>query len=133
MAAALKAACEYASIRDASLLRSELFVGGKWRSLAAGGGTFAVTNPATGIEILKLPRAGAAEAAECVEAAAKALPAWSSQTAQSRADVLRTFSSLMHANAEDLARIMVLEQGKPMAEAKGEVRMPSFLSTKIRK
>ncbi len=85
--AAIRAACSYAGIRDASLIKSELFIGGKWLAAASTGESFTVRNPATGLDILQLPKAGVPEAAACVSAARLAAPAWAKRTAASRADV----------------------------------------------
>lgn len=100
------------------LLREANYIGGAWRS---GRRTVAVTNPATGRALGVVPNFGAAEAEEAVAAAAAAFPAWRDQTAKQRAAILRRWHDLILTHAEDLARLMTAEQGKPLAEARGEV------------
>jgi succinate-semialdehyde dehydrogenase/glutarate-semialdehyde dehydrogenase len=100
------------------LWREAAFVAGVWRT---GDRTIAVDNPATGAVIGHVPDFGAAEADEAVGAASAAFAGWKARTARERSAVLRRWSDLMHAHADDLALIMTAEQGKPLAEAKGEV------------
>jgi succinate-semialdehyde dehydrogenase/glutarate-semialdehyde dehydrogenase len=88
---------------------------------AASGERFSVRNPATGELISTLPDCGADEAAEAVRAADKALPEWKARTAKERATVLKRWFALMMENQEDLARLISLEQGKPLTESRGEV------------
>jgi len=107
-------------LRDADLLRSLCYVAGHWVG-AASGATLEVTNPATAKRIGTVPNAGAADARRAIEAAAEAFPAWAARTAKERAVILRRWHELMLANQEDLATLMTAEQGKPLAEAKGEV------------
>jgi succinate-semialdehyde dehydrogenase/glutarate-semialdehyde dehydrogenase len=107
-------------LRDPDLLHTRAFVGGKWLD-AASGATVQVLNPATREPIGTVPDMGAAEARRAIEAAAQALPAWAAQTARERAVVLRRWYDLMMANQEDLATLMTAEQGKPLAESKGEI------------
>ncbi|MCR9220642.1 MAG: NAD-dependent succinate-semialdehyde dehydrogenase [Alphaproteobacteria bacterium] len=95
-------------------------MGGKW-SDADGGATFPVTNPATGEVIANVARCGAAETRRAIEAAAGAWPAWRAKTAKERAAILRRFFELMMENQRDLAMIMTVEQGKPLAESMGEI------------
>jgi succinate-semialdehyde dehydrogenase / glutarate-semialdehyde dehydrogenase len=102
------------------LARSQALVGGAWIG-ADGGARLAVTNPATGEVLGTVPDIGAVETARAVAAAQDAFPAWRDQTAQVRAACLRRWQAGMLAHAEDLARIITLEQGKPLAEARGEV------------
>jgi len=83
---------------------------------------FPVVNPATGETLAEVPRMGAAETRRALAAAERALPEWRSRTAKSRAAVLRRWSDLMLEHEEELARLMVLEQGKPLAEARVEVQ-----------
>jgi succinate-semialdehyde dehydrogenase/glutarate-semialdehyde dehydrogenase len=83
--------------------------------------TFAVLNPATGETLAEVPRLGAEETRRAIEAAARALPAWRSRTAKDRARVLVRLASLMAEREDELASLMVLEQGKPMAEARAEI------------
>ena len=105
---------------DPSLLRQQCYVDGEWRN-ADGGGSNPVTNPATGAVLGTVPNMGAAETRSAIEAAAAAFPAWSARTAKDRATILRRWHDLMLANADDLAKLMTAEQGKPLAEAKGEI------------
>lgn len=107
-------------IKDRSLLRQQGFIDGDWRA-AAGGAVVVIRDPADGSVVGEVPVMGAAETRQAIEAAARALPAWSKRTAKDRAAVLRRFAELMVANTDDLAVIMTREQGKPLAEAKGEI------------
>ena len=107
-------------LTDATLLRSEAFIDGAWTKAGAGG-TFPVLNPATGETLAEVANLDAADARGAIEAAAAALPAWSAQTAKSRAAILRKWFELIMAAQEDLAQLMTAEQGKPLAETRGEV------------
>jgi succinate-semialdehyde dehydrogenase / glutarate-semialdehyde dehydrogenase len=107
-------------LTDASLLRSQCYINGQWVD-ADGGETIDVTNPATGDVIGTIPKMGADETRRAIEAAEAAMPAWRSKTAGERAKILRNFFNLMMENQEDLGRLMTAEQGKPLAEAKGEI------------
>src|ERR1700680_2733397 len=98
----------------------QAYVAGAWVD-AHNGTTRDVLNPATGKKLGPVPNMGAAETRRAIEAAAAALPAWAKKTAQERAVILRRWHDLMLANQEDLARIMTAEQGKPLAEARGEI------------
>ena len=93
-------------------------INGEWVTSAK---TFAVTNPATGEEIATVPDLGAKEAAVAIDAASRALPAWSAKTAKERAVILRRWFDLITAETESLAQLMTTEQGKPLAEARAEV------------
>jgi len=106
-------------LKDSSLLRAQAFVGGQWQD-ADNGATFAVTNPADGALIGTVPLMGAAETRRAIEAARVAQAAWRRKTARERAQVMRAWYDLMIANADDLAVLMTSEQGKPLAEARGE-------------
>lgn len=108
-------------LKDRSLLRAAAFIGGRWLETAENGTTFEVTNPSTGEVLAVLPNCGVAEAKLAITAADGAQPAWAKMTGKARAAVLRKLYDLMVENAEDLAAIMTAEQGKPVAEAKGEV------------
>src|SRR5436190_10559741 len=88
--------------------------------LVSGDDGFEVTNPATGDVLARVPRMGAEETRRALEAAAAAYPAWRAKTAGDRAKILRRFSDLMLENEDDLALLMTLEQGKPLAEAHTE-------------
>jgi succinate-semialdehyde dehydrogenase/glutarate-semialdehyde dehydrogenase len=103
-----------------AFLKTQCFINGAWVG-ADSGAVIPVTNPATGQEIGTIPKMGRAETKRAVEAAAKALPDWRARTAKERAALLRKWFDLMMANQDELARIMTAEQGKPLAEAKGEI------------
>jgi succinate-semialdehyde dehydrogenase/glutarate-semialdehyde dehydrogenase len=107
-------------LKDAGLMRTQAYVAGEWTG-AQNGATRDVVNPANGEKLGTVPNMGAAETRRAIEAAAAALPAWAKKTAQERAVILRRWYELMLANQEDLARIMTAEQGKPLAEARGEI------------
>jgi succinate-semialdehyde dehydrogenase / glutarate-semialdehyde dehydrogenase len=107
-------------LRDQKLFRQQCYVDGKWID-ADGGGTIPVDNPATGEKLGTVPKLGAAETRRAIEAAERAYPAWAAKTAKERAAILRKWNDLLMANQEDLAQLMTAEQGKPLAEAKGEV------------
>ena len=108
------------TLKDPTLLRQQCYVDGAWIDADAGG-TVAVTNPATGGTLGTVPDLGAAETRRAIEAAAAAFPAWAAKTAKERAVLLRRWHDLMLANVDDLAVLMTAEQGKPLAEARGEV------------
>jgi succinate-semialdehyde dehydrogenase/glutarate-semialdehyde dehydrogenase len=108
------------ALRDMSLFRQQGFIDGKWVD-ADSGGTIDVTNPATGAVLGTVPKFSAAETRRAIEAADRAWPAWRAKTAKERANMLRKWFNLMMENQEDLAVLMTAEQGKPLAEAKGEV------------
>ncbi|WP_237903432.1 NADP-dependent succinate-semialdehyde dehydrogenase [Azospirillum brasilense] len=107
-------------LKDAELLRFQCFVDGRWVD-ADSGKTVEVTNPADGSVLGSVPMMGADETRRAIDAAERAWPAWRALTAKERAKTLRTWFDLMMANQEDIARIMTAEQGKPLAEARGEV------------
>ncbi len=107
-------------LKDSNLLRTRCYVAGRWVG-AQGDATLQVVNPASGEVIGTVPRGSAADARRAVEAAAEAFPAWARKTAKERAAILRRWHDLMLAHQEDLATLMTAEQGKPLAEAKGEV------------
>lgn len=106
---------------DRLLLRTQAYVDGAWRD-AGSGATFAVVNPANGQTIAAVPDMGATETRQAIAAAHAAWPAWRSLTAAERGALLRRWHDLMLAHLEDLALLLTLEQGKPLAEARGEVR-----------
>src|ERR1700687_966071 len=107
-------------LKDMRLFREAGYVDGKWVQ-AAGGGTVGVAKPATGEIIGKVPKLSGAETRHAIEAANEAFKSWSARTAKERANVLRKWFDLMMENCEDLARLMTLEQGKPLTESRGEV------------
>ena len=108
------------SLSDPSLLRQQCYLDGRWVD-ADEGGKIEVKNPANGAVLGTVPRCGAAETRRAIDAARKAFPAWAAKSAKERGKLLRKFADLMVANTEDLGRLMTAEQGKPLAEAKGEV------------
>ncbi len=108
------------TLNDPTLLRHQCFVNGHWID-ADDASTITVTNPATGETIGTVPHMGATETQRAIDGANAAWPAWRKKTAKERSTILRTWNELMLANADDLALIMTAEQGKPLAEAKGEV------------
>jgi succinate-semialdehyde dehydrogenase/glutarate-semialdehyde dehydrogenase len=107
-------------LKDATLLRQQCYIDGQWVG-AESGGVLDVMNPASGEKLGTVPNAGSAEARRAIEAAARAFPAWAARTAKDRAGILRRWSDLMLANQDDLAALMTAEQGKPLAESKGEI------------
>ena len=107
-------------LKDAQLFRQQAFIDGAWVD-ADNGQTIKVNNPATGEILGTVPKMGAAETRRAIDAADKALPAWRALTAKERANKLRRWFELIIENQDDLARLMTLEQGKPLAEAKGEI------------
>jgi succinate-semialdehyde dehydrogenase/glutarate-semialdehyde dehydrogenase len=108
------------TLKDPSLFRQQCFINGQW-SGSDDGSTIAVTNPATNEAIGTIPRMGGAETRRAIEAANAAYPAWRARTAGERSAVLRRWFELMLENQEDLAVLMTAEQGKPLAEARGEI------------
>jgi succinate-semialdehyde dehydrogenase/glutarate-semialdehyde dehydrogenase len=107
-------------LRDPDLFRTRAFIGGQWVD-APGGATHPVTNPATGEVLGTVPLMGAAETRRAIQAASEAFPAWAARTAKERAGILRRWYELLMANQEDLGTLMTAEQGKPLAEAQGEI------------
>jgi succinate-semialdehyde dehydrogenase/glutarate-semialdehyde dehydrogenase len=107
-------------LTDPKLFRQQCYVDGKWID-ADGGRTFPVTNPATGGTVGTVPDMGAMETRRAIEAANAAWPGWRAKTAKERAGILRKWHDLMLANQEDLAVLMTTEQGKPLAESRGEI------------
>ncbi|MBW4050267.1 MAG: NAD-dependent succinate-semialdehyde dehydrogenase [Proteobacteria bacterium] len=107
-------------LQDPALLRQQCLIGGDWVD-AAQGATLAVHNPATGAALGTVPDMAAAETRRAIEAAAGALPQWAARSARERAIVLRRWFELMLAHQSDLAILMTAEQGKPLAEARGEI------------
>ncbi|MGF1606257.1 MAG: NAD-dependent succinate-semialdehyde dehydrogenase [Rhodothalassiaceae bacterium] len=103
-----------------TLLRRQAYIDGQWCD-AESGAVNEVRNPANGDVIATVPDMGAAETNRAIEAAARAMPDWVAKTAQSRADVLTRWADLMMQHHDDLARLMTLEQGKPVTEARGEI------------
>jgi len=108
------------TLKDPSLLRQQCYVDGKWTS-ADDAGSMPVVNPATGAPIGTAPVFRAVETERAIAAAGRAFPTWRAKTAKERSNILRKWYELMLANVDDLALILTTEQGKPLAEAKGEV------------
>ncbi|WP_158904034.1 NADP-dependent succinate-semialdehyde dehydrogenase [Burkholderia sp. L27(2015)] len=107
-------------LKDASLLRQQAYLDGAWCDADAGA-TVPVTNPATGEQIGTVPKMGTGETRRAIAAAARAWPAWRGKTGKERSIILRKWYDLMMANVDDLGMIMTMEQGKPLAESKGEI------------
>jgi succinate-semialdehyde dehydrogenase/glutarate-semialdehyde dehydrogenase len=108
------------TLNDPSLFRQQCYIDGKWLD-ADNGATINVTNPATGEVIGTIPKMGAGETRKAIHAANNAWPAWKNKTAKERSKILRNWFDLMMENQIDLAKILTLEQGKPLREAKGEI------------
>ena len=109
------------SLKDPSLVKTLGLINGEWQGAADAQAQFTVTDPATGLALEELANLGAVECAAALSAANKAWPAWRSKTAKERGAVLMKWFTLIHQHADDLARILTAEQGKPLAEARGEV------------
>jgi len=107
-------------LKDAALFKDKAYINGQWVG-ADTGNTFVVTNPADGATIANVADLGAAETGRAIDAANAAFPAWRDRTAKERSAILRKWFDLIMANQDDLARLMTIEQGKPLAEAKGEI------------
>ncbi|MGE5284801.1 MAG: NADP-dependent succinate-semialdehyde dehydrogenase [Actinomycetota bacterium] len=107
-------------LKDERLFRQQCYINGSWED-ADDGKTIDVTNPATGEKLGTVPKMGADETRRAIVAANAAFPAWRAKTARERATVLRRLYDLMMENQEDLAMLMTLEQGKPLAESRGEI------------
>jgi succinate-semialdehyde dehydrogenase / glutarate-semialdehyde dehydrogenase len=104
-----------------TMLVGKLFVGGEWVGTSASERTFEVLNPANGEVLATLPDGGKEEMQRAIEAAAEAQGEWGETTAPYRAGIMREAARLMHERREHLARVMTLEQGKPLAESRGEI------------
>ncbi|MBW7901288.1 MAG: NADP-dependent succinate-semialdehyde dehydrogenase [Rhodocyclaceae bacterium] len=107
-------------IKDAALFRQQCYIDGRWVD-ADDGATQTVSNPSTGMPLGTTPRMGGAETRRAVAAAEAAWPAWRAQTAKERAAILRRWYELMIAHQDDLAALLTAEQGKPLAESRGEI------------
>jgi succinate-semialdehyde dehydrogenase/glutarate-semialdehyde dehydrogenase len=107
-----------AQLKDPSLLKTDALINGQW---VQGPSRFAVHDPATGQHLADVANLGPDEAEQAIAAANAAWPAWKAKTAKERSIILRKWFDLLMANQDDLGRIMTAEQGKPLAEAKGEV------------
>jgi succinate-semialdehyde dehydrogenase/glutarate-semialdehyde dehydrogenase len=107
-------------LKDSKLFRQQCYIDGTW-SDAASGSTIDVVNPATGQKLGTVPSMSVTETRRAIAAAQAAFPAWAAKTAKERAQILRRWQDLMMANQDDLGALMTAEQGKPLAEAKGEI------------
>jgi succinate-semialdehyde dehydrogenase/glutarate-semialdehyde dehydrogenase len=107
-------------LSDDRLFRERCYVNGEWIA-ASDGAAITVDNPATGTIIGSVPKLGASETRHAIDAANRALPSWRSRTARERAAILRRWFELMLQHQQDLARLMTIEQGKPLVESHGEV------------
>jgi len=107
-----------AALADPTLLKTDALINGEW---VAAANRFAVTDPATGAALADVANLGARETEAALAAANAAWPAWRAKTAKERGVLLMRWYQLLHHHADDLARVMTAEQGKPLAEAKGEV------------
>jgi succinate-semialdehyde dehydrogenase/glutarate-semialdehyde dehydrogenase len=107
-------------LNNPNLLKSKAYIDGKWRD-ADSGAVFTVTNPATGATLASVPDMGVTETRVAIAAAERALPAWKKRSGKERALILRKWYELIVAATDDIAQIMTAEQGKPLAEARGEV------------
>lgn len=109
-----------ASLSDITLLKTQLYINGEWRD-GLKGDRITVTNPATGAVIVDIASAGQQETKESIEVAHQTLKSWQAYTAKERGAFLRNWFNLIIENQEDLAKIMTAEQGKPLAESRGEI------------
>ncbi|MDH4317326.1 MAG: aldehyde dehydrogenase family protein, partial [Desulfobulbaceae bacterium] len=109
-----------ADIKHSELFRESCYIGGQWVK-AESGAFIDVLNPANGSVIGRTPACGQGETARAIRAAEKAQPAWRELTAKQRSDILKRWYELIMNSRDDLALIMTAEQGKPLAEAKGEI------------
>ncbi|GLK90418.1 NADP-dependent succinate-semialdehyde dehydrogenase [Pseudomonas turukhanskensis] len=107
-------------LNNPELFREQAYIDGQWLA-ADSGATITVTNPSTSAVVGHVPRMGGSETRRAIEAAERALPAWKALSAKERASKLRRWFDLMIEHQDDLAQIMTLEQGKPLAEARGEI------------
>ncbi|MCK9464442.1 MAG: NADP-dependent succinate-semialdehyde dehydrogenase [Thiopseudomonas sp.] len=108
------------NLHDSKLFQQQAFINGQWCA-ADSGATLEVSNPATQQPLGTVPNMGAGETQRAIEAANQALPAWRAHTAKQRSEIMQRWYALMVAHQDDLARLMTLEQGKPLAEARGEI------------
>jgi succinate-semialdehyde dehydrogenase/glutarate-semialdehyde dehydrogenase len=108
------------ALKDPSLLKQQCYIDGHWLE-ADSKATLEISNPASGVRVGSVPVMGATETQRAIEAADKAWPAWRDKTARERSAIIRKWAELQLANLDDLALILTSEQGKPLAESKGEV------------
>jgi succinate-semialdehyde dehydrogenase/glutarate-semialdehyde dehydrogenase len=107
-------------LSDKKLLKTKAYIDGKWVN-GDGGDTFAVIDPATGKSIAEVASCGTAETRRAIEAAETAMLSWRNRSVKDRAAILRRWFTLMMEAQEDLAQILTAEQGKPLAESRGEI------------
>jgi succinate-semialdehyde dehydrogenase/glutarate-semialdehyde dehydrogenase len=117
-ATAFPATSPLASLQDPTLLKTQALINGEW---VDGPSRFAVTDPATGATLTEVANLGAEQTAQAIAAANKAWPGWRAMTAKARGAIMMKWFQLLNQHADDLARIMTAEQGKPLAESRGEV------------
>ena len=108
------------SALSSRLFKQQCYINGQWMD-AKSGETIDVTNPATGEVLGTVPKMGAAETAEAIEAARIAQKGWAAKTGKERAGIMRKWFDLMMANQDTLGELLTMEMGKPLAEAKGEI------------
>ena len=113
------------ALRDPELFRQQGCIGGEWQD-ADSGATVTVNNPADGLPVGTMPRMGAAETNRAIAAAEAAWPEWRKRTAKERSQIIRRWHDLILENIDDLALFMTLENGKPLAESKGEIVYASW-------
>lgn len=118
-AASAESASEF--LDDPDLLRDQAYVNGQWVGSATSANTYEVKDPATHVVIAKVPSMGAADTRVAIDAAAAAWNGWRHKTGKERGDVLRRWHDLMQLHMTDLAKILTLENGKPLAESRGEI------------
>ena len=119
-----------ALLRDPTLLKTDGLIGAEWVAAAQ---RFAVQDPATGLPLAEVANLDATHALQAVAAAEAAGPAWRARPAKERASLMLRWFHLIHQHADDLARLMTAEQGKPLAESRGEVAFgASFILRHVR-
>ena len=109
-------------LKNNALFKETCFIGGKWTE-SDSGEKIKVDNPANGEIIGAVPKCSTSETQKAIQEAQTAFPSWRDKTAKERSIILQKWARLIEANADDLAKIMTIEQGKPLAEAKGEILM----------
>ena len=119
-------------LNDSNLFRQQALINGEWLD-ANNGEVIDVTNPANGDKLGSVPKMGADETRAAIDAANRALPAWRALTAKERANILRNWFNLMMEHQDDLARLMTLEQGKPLKRKVKSATPPPLLSGLLKK
>ena len=121
-------------IHDRELFREACYIGGRWLPASgSGAGTIAVDDPASGAVIGEVPNFGRAETRQAIDAAADALPEWRARTGKERAAILRRWFELLMSNQDELARLMTLEQGKPLGGIPGRGGVRRRVSRMVRR